>query len=151
MRAVPPLTPFTTPEEDTVAILLLEEYQVIVAVALDGESVDDKETVSPTLMVLDSGMDMPVGITGFTVTTQDADFPFDVVTVIVALPGYTPFTTPEEETVAMLVLLDFHVYVVVALDGVTVGYRVVVFPTFTDVDEGSDMPVGSILFLTVTS
>ena len=96
-------------------------------------------------------MDMPVGITGITVTTQESDLPFDVVTVIVALPGLTPLTTPEEETVAMLVLLDFHVSVVVALDGVMVGDSVVVLPTFTDVDEGKDISVGSTLDSTVTS
>ena len=91
---------------------------------------------------------------GFTVTVQDADKPFDVVTVIVDIPVLTPLTTPEEpeeETVATLVLLDFHVSVVVALEGVSVGVNVMVFPTTTDRDEGSDMPVGSTGVFTVIS
>ena len=124
---------------------------MIEAVALVGVRVADNSADSPIFIVLDSGMDMPVGITGITVTTQESDLPFDVVTVIVALPGLTPLTTPEEETVAMLVLLDFHVSVVVALDGVMVGDSVVVLPTFTDVDEGKDISVGSTLDSTVTS
>ena len=124
---------------------------MIEAVALVGVRVADNSADSPIFIVLDSGMDMPVGITGITVTTQESDLPFDVVTVIVALPGLTPLTTPEEETVAMLVLLDFHVSVVVALDGVMVGHSVVVLPTFTDVDEGKDISVGSTLDSTVTS
>ena len=123
---------------------------------MEGVIVGVNVIVLPTSTDWDAGSDMLVGSMGwgFTVTVQDADKPFDVVTVIVDIPVLTPLTTPEEpeeETVATLVLLDFHVSVVVALEGVSVGVNVMVFPTTTDRDEGSDMPVGSTGVFTVIS
>ena len=73
---------------------------------------------------------------------QDADFPLDVVTVIVAVPALMPLTTPAEVTVAMFVSLDFHLSVVVASDGVIVGVKVIVVPSFMVSLSGRDMPVG---------
>lgn len=48
---------------------------------------------------------------------MSADKPLSVVAVIFALPCFMPFTMPSEDTVAMLVSLDFHVIVVVAFSG----------------------------------
>ena len=54
-------------------------------------------------------------------TVAFAVLPFDVVTVIVAVPFATPVTTPFE-TVATLVLLDVHVTaLLVAFDGEILG------------------------------
>ena len=51
--------------------------------------------------------------------------PLDVVHVIVTLPAFTPFTAPAVVTVAMAVLLLFHVTVLIAaFDGDTAGTSV---------------------------
>ena len=56
--------------------------------------------------------------------------PSAVVTVIVALPSFLAVTTPDDETVATLVLLELHVTdLSVAFDGVTVEVIVLVSPT----------------------
>ena len=57
--------------------------------------------------------------------------PLFVVTVIVALPAALAVTTPEEDTLATLVLFDDQVTdLSVALDGVTVAVSVRVVPVF---------------------
>jgi len=76
---------------------------------------------------------------GFTVISQEAAFPFDVVTVIVAVPGLILLTTPAEETVATFVSLDVHLNVVTALEGVMVGINVIESPSWIVSSLGSDM------------
>ena len=65
-----------------------------------------------------------------TVTAQVAVLPPSlVVTVIVAVPAFTPVTTPSEETVATPVLDEVQATVLsVAVDGLTVAVRVAVLP-----------------------
>ncbi len=56
--------------------------------------------------------------------------PSTVVTVIVAVPAFFAVTTPDEDTVATVVLLDDHVtFWFVALEGETVAVSVLVWPS----------------------
>ena len=66
-----------------------------------------------------------------TVTEQVAFLlPSTVVTVIVAVPAFLAVTTPEEETVATVVLLEDQVTsLFVALEGVIVALSVCVWPS----------------------
>ena len=70
-------------------------------------------------------------VAGLTVTEQVAVLPPSVVvTVIVAVPAFFADTTPEEDTVATVVLLDNQVTdLSVALDGLTVAVNVCVSPS----------------------
>ena len=51
----------------------------------------------------------------FTVTAQVAVLPFDVVTVIVAVPGLTAVTNPPEDTLATFTLLEFQLNVLLSV------------------------------------
>ena len=65
----------------------------------------------------------------FTVTLQVAVLPFEVFTVIVAVPAFLAVTLPLLSTVATLVfeLLQVH-FLFAAFDGYTVALRFEVFP-----------------------
>ena len=58
-----------------------------------------------------------------TVTLHVA-FTFPAVAVITAVPAFTAFTVPLADTVATLVLLDFHTTLSVVLEGATVAFNV---------------------------
>ena len=59
--------------------------------------------------------------------------PSVVVTIIVAVPAFFAVTTPEEETVATVVLLEDQVtFLFVALEGVTVAVSAWVWPSVID-------------------
>ena len=62
--------------------------------------------------------------------------PSVVVTVIVAVPAFFAVTTPEEETVATVVLLEDQViFLFVALEGVTVAVSACVWPSVSVKEE----------------
>ena len=103
----------TTPEEDTVAtVVLLDDHVTDLFVAFEGVTVATKEYVSPSVrdkLVL-SKLTPVTGMTlALTVTVLVAVlFPSLVVTVIFAVPSATASTRPDEETVAIDGALDFH-------------------------------------------
>ena len=70
-----------------------------------------------------------VGRVFITVTLQVAVFPFDVLTVIVAVPVFLAVTLPLLLTVATLVFELLQLYEVVAVDGEIVFVKVYVLPT----------------------
>ena len=135
---VPAAFAVTTPEEDTVATeVLLDDHVTDLSVAFDGNTVAVKVSVSPTVMDRELLFRLtPVTDTfaAWTVTEHVAVLdPSVVVTVIVAVPAAFAVTTPLEDTVAIVVLLDVHVTdLSVALDGVTVAIKVSVSPTVMD-------------------
>ena len=128
----------TTPEEDTVATeVLLEDQVTDLSVAFDGVTVAVKVSVSPTVMERELLFRLtPVTDTfaAWTVTEHVAVFdPSVVVTVIVAVPAAFAVTTPLEDTVATVVLLEVHVTdLSVAFEGSTVAVKVSVSPTVMD-------------------
>lgn len=127
--AVPAFLAETTPEEDTVAtVVLLEDQVTLLFVALEGATVATKVWVSPSVKVrLVWFRVTPVTAMTFfdTMTTQVAIFASSFVfTVMAAVPGDTAVTRPEEETVATSLLLETQVTdLSVALEGVTVAVR----------------------------
>ena len=135
--AVPAATPFTFPEVLTVAMVLSEVLQVTVeSVALSGVTVAFNVRVSPIVIEAVVLLNVtPVTATlaaFFTVILQEAFFPLALVAVMVAVPAFTPFTTPAEVTLAIVLSELLQVTVVsVALDGVTVAFKVTALPTFT--------------------
>jgi hypothetical protein len=106
MVVVPGAWLVTVPDEETVATALLLEVQTtFLLVALLGITVATRVSVplieSVVLLRL-----TPVTVTRVTVTAQLAALFWSAdVTVIVAVPGSTPVTTPEADTVAMEALL----------------------------------------------
>lgn len=129
----------TVPSDPTVATdVLLEVHVTLVLVALLGETVGVRRYVSPAVNDNDVGeTETPVTATVafVTVTVQVAVLPpSSVRTVIVAEPAAFAVTTPLDETVATVVLLDDHVTaLLVALDGDTVAVRVPVVPAIKDI------------------
>jgi hypothetical protein len=114
---LPAAIPDTTPLELTVAAdVLLLDHVTVWFVALEGTIVSESCTVPPTAIeAVDVFSVTPVtGITGFDVTVTAHVWenpPSTVVTVIIALPAYTPVTRPLDVTVATAVLLLDHVTV----------------------------------------
>jgi hypothetical protein len=106
-----------------------------------GSAASEGETVATRLRVPStarlkavSESDTPVTVVtldSLTVTAQIAVLPWSaVVTVMVAVPAFTPVTRPASETVATLVALLLHVTAAfVASDGATVALRVALAPT----------------------
>jgi hypothetical protein len=113
MVAVPGATPVTTPDDDTVAIVELlvvhATGRLVTTVPLRSFTVTLSGTVcvAMTLAVGGVTVTVPTG-TGITVTVIVPLLP-SLVAVMVDEPSATPDTTPADETVAMLVLLDAHV------------------------------------------
>lgn len=109
MTALPALTPVTSPEDDTVAMVVAPELQVVVRpvsawpVELYGVAVS--WTVWPTFTLGAAGVTttLATGV-GVTVTLAVPDFP-SMVAVIVTVPAETAVTTPDEFTVARELLL----------------------------------------------
>jgi len=91
---------------------------------------------------------MPVS-SGLTVILHEAARPLELMTIIEAVPDLMPLTTPEEETVAILVSVEIHVSVVVALEGFFVGVKVTDCPSTTDSSSGRDMSVSSTGFTVI--
>ena len=112
--AVPAEIALTVPYESTYAMVASELLQLtVLSVALEGVTVAVRVWVWPTLRVVDDEFKLipATGITfAVTVTVQVAVLaPSFVLTVIVALPADLAVTTPEEETVATVVLLEVQV------------------------------------------
>ena len=157
--ACPAALPVTTPVDETVATLLLEELHVTdLLVALLGEMVLARLTVLPTLtdvLVGDTLMPVTATVAALTVTVDVAVlFPSFVLQVIVACPTAVPVTTPVEETVATLLFEELHVTdLFVALLGEMVSVKVLVLPTLTDVLVGDTLTLvtatGVVLTVTV--
>ncbi len=137
--AEPAALAVTVPSEATVATdVLLEVHVTPVLVALLGETVGVRRYVSPAVNDNDVGdTETPVTATValVTVTVQVAVLPpSSVRTVIVAEPAAFAVTTPLDETVATVVLLDDHVTaLLVALEGETVAVSVPVVPAVKDI------------------
>ena len=106
-------------------------HVIVLSVALAGDTVAVRVIVVPvSITIFASFSDTPVtGITGsLTVTIHIAVLPFDVVTVIAAVPAFFAFTMPPD-TVATVVSDDAQVTVLsVALLGDIVAVSVDVFP-----------------------
>lgn len=127
MVAEPADLAVTVPSEATVAIeVLLEDQDTLVLVALLGD------TVAPSLYVCPAVKDKDVGETETPVTETVEEvtvtlhvavlLPSAVLTVIVADPTFFPVTTPPEDTVAIVVLLEDHVIdLFVASEGFTLA------------------------------
>ncbi len=126
---VPSAFAVTIPEEDTVATIgLLVDHETSLFDAFDGVTVAIKDWDSPSVNVnvlLFKVTPVTEIVFALTVTEHVAVFsPSTVFTVIVAVPTDLAVTKPEEETVAIDVLLDDHVTdLLVALDGNTVAVR----------------------------
>ena len=158
MTAVPTFTADTFPLESTVATLELELVHVtFLFVAFDGVTVAVNLSVPPISKdsdVLFNETPVTAIVLALTVTAQVAFLlPSVVVTVTVAVPAAFAVTTPEEETVATVVLLDDQVTdLSVALDGVTVATNVWESPSVNVNEVLSRLtPVTEIVFaLTVT-
>ena len=135
MTTVPTFTADTFPFESTVATLELELDQVtFLLVAFEGVTVAVNLSVPP--INRDSDVlfnDTPVTdiVLACTVTVQVAFLlPSFVVTVIEAVPAAFAVTTPEDETVATVVLSDDQVTdLSVAFEGVTVAVNGYVSPS----------------------
>jgi len=108
--AVPGTTPKTNPDEVTVATgVLLELHatgRLVTTVPFTSFTVAVSVVFVPDTMLIDAGatLTLPTGGTR-TVRVDDPDLP-SLVAVMVAVPGVTPVTTPEDDTVATAVLLD---------------------------------------------
>ena len=158
MVAVPKPTAVTTPLLLTVATEASLVVQVtLLLVALLGAIVGVSVVDCPTFRVAEAGSVTPVTATGFTVTAHVAVLsslvsavPLVAVAVIVAKPVATAVTTPLLLTVATEVLLDDQVTVLsVALPGVTVAVSVVVWPTSSVAEAGSETLVTSMMGVAV--
>ena len=129
--AVPSATPVTTPPA-TVATPSLSEVQIIFWLdAFSGCISPVKVTLAPVLTVASFG-DTVIALTGITsfsvtVTAHCAVlFPSAVVTVIVAFPGFSAFTTPLTTVATSSSLDDQVTFLFVALDGITAAVNVAV-------------------------
>ena len=136
---------------------MLDDHDTFWLVALVGYTVASNEAVSPTFISSEDGdTETPVTetVVDVTVTLQvDVLPPSTVVTVIVALPAFLPVTTPSEETVATLVLLDDQVRdLFVASEGYTFAVSVEESPTLNvkDVLVRPTLVTGISFFDTVT-
>jgi hypothetical protein len=134
IRAVPALTPVTSPLLPTVATEALLELQLTFwLVAVDGLIVATRSSVPPTRReVLAFRLTLLTGTV--TVTTQLAVFPPSaVVTVIVVVPPERADTIPLEETEATPETLDCHVTArLLAFDGVNATTNCSVPPAAND-------------------
>jgi len=104
----PALMPVTRPEELTEAMSLSSDLHMNDVDAPDGDTVGVSVFVSPTIKLREDGKDTPEGDVFFTVTLQYGAFAaFDILeyTFIYVVPSDTAVTSPELETVAMLLLL----------------------------------------------
>ena len=132
MVAVPAAFAVIKPLDDTVATLVLFEDQVTALfVALEGETVAVSVSDAPTFRVNDDLFKETL-VTGTVTFTAHVAVLFSsaVLTVMIAVPAALAVITPDEDTVATLVLLDVHVTdLFVALDGDTVAVSVSVSPT----------------------
>ena len=110
MVAEPAFLAVTTPLEDTVATVFLEDFQeTFVQVFFFGVAVAFKVFFEPTVKVAFVAFNLTLVIAFFFTTTLMVAFFFLFfleVTVILAVPAFTPFTTPLEVTVAIFFLLD---------------------------------------------
>ena len=141
--AEPLATPVTVPSDDTVATFgSVEPHVTVLFVAFDGETVAESFVVEPTDTVfepltdtIDTGtVTVPAA---FTTTEAVADLPFAEETVMVALPAFTAFTRPVEDTVATEGSELFHDTVLsVAFDGETVADSCLELPTVSDREDG---------------
>jgi hypothetical protein len=121
--AGPAATPETTPVEFTVATPLLLEVHVtvwpLITLPFWSLTVATRGVVDPATTDADVGATVTVVTTGVTDTlvTVIKDVPDtpELVAVIVAWPPETPATTPDEFTVATLLLLEAHVTVCPAI------------------------------------
>ena len=136
--AVPALLPVTVPLLLTVATEVLSlDHVTVLLVAVDGLTVAVILKVSPTEIVFEVGLTLtPVTATvPVTVTLQVAVFPPSaVVTVIVAVPAFTPVRTPLllSLNLAIEVSLLVHVtFLSVASEGVIFAVSVTVLPIAT--------------------
>jgi len=146
--AVPAFTPVTFPAELTVATAVSPDVHVTVwSDAVVGLTVAVSVSLDPAVRdSVDLFKETPVTetVAAVTVTAQVAVLlPSVVVTVIVAVPAFTPVTFPAELTVATAVSPDVHVTVWSdAVVGLTVAVSVSLDPAVRDsVDLFKETPV----------
>ena len=131
--ATPTFLPVTIPFE-TDAIFVLEDFHAtLLIVAFFGLYVGCNATVSPTFTLASfkvTDLTFVAFFTTFTVTVALAFLLLFAVTVIVALPAFFfAVITPLLLTVAIPVLLDFHVnFLLVAFFGSTLAPTVIFLP-----------------------
>jgi len=140
MLTLPGTTPLTTPVVLTLATAeSLEDHDTVFVVAFAGVTLAVNAVVTPTGILTEAGVRAtPVTGIGVTVTDELAVLPLSaLVAVILAVPGFTPATTPALLTVATAVLLEDHDTAgFVASAGVTLAVNEVVVPTGTLTDAG---------------
>jgi hypothetical protein len=157
--ADPTATPVTTPLDDTVAMLVLLDPQVttrpVSTLPAASFVVAVKVVAEPTNTLAGDG-DTTTVATGSSVTvTTDAPLFVSLVAVMVAVPGMTPVTTPDDETVATSALLDVHAtarsVTTTPLASFTVAVSVVVWVVATPAVAGSTvtLPTGTSVTVTV--
>ena len=109
---LPAATPVTTPEPETVATAVLLLVQVTDAPAitlpLASRTVAVNDAVLPMATVAVAGVTVTLAAVGALTVTVAVPLALPLDAVIVALPGPTPVTTPEAETVATAELLVDH-------------------------------------------
>ena len=152
MVAVPLAFAVTSPVDEIVATLVLPDVQLMVYVASEGVTLAVSFFVSPFSMVSVVGVRvMLVGVT-FTVTLHVALrlVPL-MVAVIVALPLALAVTSPDDETLATLVLLDDQSMVYVASEGVTLAVSFLVSPFSIVRDVGLRVMLSGNIAVTMTS
>jgi hypothetical protein len=154
MTAVPVETGVTRPSGETIATsVLLEVQETDLSDVLLGKTVSVSCKVLPIYKVADVVLSDIEVASCLTVIEQDALklLPSAVLAVIVALPADTADTSPEDETVATLGLLELHV--TDGLDvvlGRTVAVNCSVSPVFKETfDLLRDMDVASCTTVTV--
>jgi hypothetical protein len=158
MVAVPGVTPVTTPVLETVAIAVALDAHVttrlVTTVPLTSLTTAVSVVVPRTTTVGFAG-DTVTLPTGAIITVTDAvpDFP-SLVAVIVTVPGETPVTTPTDDTVATVLLLDVHVtarsVTTVPIWSFTVAVSVVVCPVMTLAVAGVTVTLATGSAITVT-
>jgi hypothetical protein len=135
---IPGPTPVTSPVESTVAIVLSAEDQLHeLSVAFDGKIATLSNLVSPTRIVAVEFVIL-TPVTGKVIVNEYVAWNFPSLVVAVIITGAVPVvffmvTTPEELTVAYVVLLLVQVTVLtVALSGATWAVRDIESPFLTE-------------------
>ena len=130
--AVPGAIAFTTPFAETVAIFLLLDVQLNVLLVADaGATVAVRVLLLPSVIV-SVATESLIEVTGcFTVILHLAYLPLPSLAfaVIYTVPTLTAFTTPFEETVAILLFDDDHrIPLYVAFFGAIEAFNVLLVP-----------------------
>jgi hypothetical protein len=158
MVAVPCLTNVTIPDDETVAVAVVDDDHVIVApeIALPDPSwaVAVSCIASPGTPVIVAGASMIAATVGALTVTPAVAFTAPDAAVMVAVPSLTNVTIPDDETVAVAVVDDDHVIVApeIALPDASwaVAVSCIAFPGTPVIVAGASMIAATVGALTVT-